>query len=52
MHVYRVTYCDWLKYNLIFRFYGRSHPTEDMTTENMKYLSSRQGLKTNVPHKL
>ena len=26
------------------RFYGQSWPTEDMSTENMKYLSSRQGL--------
>merc|ERR1712168_864567 len=26
------------------RYYGQSHPTEDMTTENMRYLSSRQGL--------
>jgi len=26
------------------RFYGRSHPTPDMSRENMKYLSSRQGL--------
>ena len=26
------------------RFYGESKPTEDMSRENMKYLSSRQGL--------
>merc|ERR1719242_2978591 len=26
------------------RFYGESKPTEDMSGENMKYLSSRQGL--------
>merc|ERR1711970_944639 len=26
------------------RYYGQSHPTEDMSTENMSYLSSRQGL--------
>ena len=26
------------------RFYGQSKPTEDMSTENMKFLSSRQGL--------
>ena len=26
------------------RFYGQSHPTEDMAIENMKYLSSRQAL--------
>ena len=26
------------------RFYGQSKPTEDMSRENMKYLSSRQGL--------
>merc|ERR1719228_1966874 len=26
------------------RYYGQSHPTEDMSTENMRYLSSRQGL--------
>ena len=26
------------------RFYGQSQPTEDMSTANLKYLSSRQGL--------
>ena len=26
------------------RYYGQSKPTEDMSTENMKFLSSRQGL--------
>merc|ERR1711983_477966 len=26
------------------RYYGQSHPTEDMSTDNMRYLSSRQGL--------
>jgi len=26
------------------RYYGESHPVEDMKTENMVYLSSRQGL--------
>merc|ERR1719219_1989911 len=26
------------------RYYGQSKPTEDMSTENMKYLCSRQGL--------
>merc|ERR1712215_196349 len=26
------------------RYYGKSRPTEDMSTENMRYLSSRQGL--------
>ena len=26
------------------RYYGRSHPTVDLRTENMKFLSSRQGL--------
>jgi len=26
------------------RFYGQSHPTEDMSRDNMVYLSSRQGL--------
>merc|ERR1719370_1886660 len=26
------------------RYYGQSKPTEDMSTENMRYLSSRQGL--------
>ena len=26
------------------RFYGQSHPTEDMSRDNMRYLSSRQGL--------
>ncbi len=28
----------------ICRFYGESHPTEDASTENLKYLSSRQAL--------
>ena len=26
------------------RYYGKSEPTSDMSTENMKYLSSRQAL--------
>ncbi|XP_074534899.1 thymus-specific serine protease [Halichoeres trimaculatus] len=26
------------------RFYGKSHPTEDLSTENLRYLSSRQAL--------
>ncbi|XP_069474264.1 putative serine protease K12H4.7 isoform X5 [Ambystoma mexicanum] len=26
------------------RFYGKSHPTEDMSTSNLRYLSSRQAL--------
>lgn len=26
------------------RYYGKSRPTEDLSTENMKFLSSRQGL--------
>lgn len=26
------------------RFYGKSHPTEDLSTENLQYLSSEQGL--------
>lgn len=29
---------------LIYRFYGDSHPTEDASTANLKYLSSRQAL--------
>ena len=29
---------------ICFRFYGQSHPTEDMSRDNMVYLSSRQGL--------
>ncbi|XP_029634017.1 putative serine protease K12H4.7 [Octopus sinensis] len=44
---------DWVenakKYNAFciqveHRFYGKSHPTEDMSTENLKYLSSMQAL--------
>jgi len=40
----------WAKENgaamflLEHRYYGKSRPTEDMSTENMRYLSSRQGL--------
>jgi len=40
----------WAKENgaamflLEHRYYGQSQPTEDMSTENMRYLSSRQGL--------
>ncbi|XP_059142067.1 putative serine protease K12H4.7 [Physella acuta] len=30
--------------NLEHRFYGKSHPTEDMSTENLRYLSSEQAL--------
>ncbi|CAF0704571.1 unnamed protein product [Brachionus calyciflorus] len=37
------------KYNALLvmlehRFYGKSRPTEDMSTDNLKYLSSEQGL--------
>ncbi|CAF1056141.1 unnamed protein product [Brachionus calyciflorus] len=37
------------KYNALLvmlehRFYGKSHPTEDMSTQNLEYLSSEQGL--------
>ena len=57
--MYIVHYSGWLNYGLwstlaaetnaaMFllehRFYGQSHPTEDMAIENMKYLSSRQAL--------
>jgi pimeloyl-ACP methyl ester carboxylesterase len=40
----------WAKENgaamflLEHRYYGQSKPTEDMSTENMRYLSSKQGL--------
>merc|ERR1711872_825561 len=40
----------WAKENgaamflLEHRYYGQSQPTEDMSTDNMRYLSSRQGL--------
>ena len=30
--------------NVEHRFYGQSYPTKDMTTENLQYLSSQQGL--------
>merc|ERR1711970_1552263 len=48
-----MTYGQWYKwaeengaamFELEHRYYGQSHPTEDMSTENMRYLSSRQGL--------
>ena len=48
-----LNYGIWTKYAeennaalflLEHRFYGQSHPTEDMATENMRYLSSRQAL--------
>ena len=29
---------------VIFRFYGKSHPTEDMSVKNLAYLSSEQAL--------
>ena len=41
---------EWAKENgaamflLEHRYYGQSKPTEDMSAENMRYLSSRQGL--------
>ncbi|MBN3295719.1 YM67 protease, partial [Amia calva] len=46
-------YGTWLKYArmlgafcvmLEHRFYGRSHPTEDLSTDNLRYLSSKQAL--------
>merc|ERR1719167_807465 len=43
-------WAKWAKENgaamflLEHRYYGKSNPTEDMSTENMRYLSSRQGL--------
>merc|ERR1711970_980508 len=49
----RMTYGQWYKwaeengaamFELEHRYYGQSQPTEDMSTENMRYLSSRQGL--------
>lgn len=33
-----------LCFQLEHRFYGKSHPTEDLSTENLKYLSSEQAL--------
>lgn len=30
--------------DLLFRFYGKSHPTEDMTVKNLAFLSSEQAL--------
>merc|ERR1711887_70967 len=48
-----MTYGQWYKwaeennaamFELEHRYYGQSQPTEDMSTENMRYLSSRQGL--------
>jgi len=48
-----LTYGQWSKWAkengaamflLEHRYYGQSQPTEDMSTENMRYLSSRQGL--------
>ena len=48
-----MTYGQWYKwaeengaamFQLEHRFYGQSQPTEDMGTENMVYLSSRQAL--------
>merc|ERR1719370_750557 len=48
-----MTYGLWYKwaeengaamFELEHRYYGQSQPTEDMSTENMRYLSSRQGL--------
>ena len=32
--------CD----TVVIRYYGSSHPTEDMSRDNMRYLSSRQAL--------
>merc|ERR1711892_59506 len=48
-----LTYGQWSKWAkengaamflLEHRYYGQSQPTEDMSTENMRYLSLRQGL--------
>merc|ERR1719317_1170361 len=48
-----MTYGQWYKwaqengaamFELEHRYYGQSQPTEDMSTDNMRYLSSRQGL--------
>lgn len=33
-----------LCFHLEHRFYGQSHPTEDLSIENLKYLSSEQAL--------
>lgn len=33
-----------LCFQLEHRYYGKSHPTEDLSTENLKYLSSEQAL--------
>ena len=33
-----------MNFIIIYRFYGQSQPTEDMSVENLAYLSSRQGL--------
>ena len=35
---------DGFSYLNDHRFYGQSQPTEDMSVENLAYLSSRQGL--------
>merc|ERR1719320_2349477 len=48
-----MTYGQWYKwaqengaamFEVEHRYYGQSQPTEDMSTDNMRYLSSRQGL--------
>ncbi|KAJ8951293.1 hypothetical protein NQ318_008197, partial [Aromia moschata] len=31
-------------FQLEHRYYGKSHPTEDLSTENLQYLSSQQAL--------
>jgi hypothetical protein len=33
-----------LCFQLEHRYYGKSHPTEDFSTKNLKYLSSQQAL--------
>ncbi|XP_063919924.1 putative serine protease K12H4.7 [Zophobas morio] len=33
-----------LLFQLEHRYYGKSHPTEDMSTENLRYLTSQQAL--------
>uniref|UniRef100_A0A914Y571 Uncharacterized protein n=1 Tax=Panagrolaimus superbus TaxID=310955 RepID=A0A914Y571_9BILA len=46
-----VTYLQWAKklkalvFLLEHRFYGESQPTEDLSDQNLKYLSSKQALK-------
>ena len=32
-------------HQLFHRYYGESHPTKNLSTDNLKYLSSRQALR-------